>query len=279
MTEDAIASRVEELLAAMTTAEKAGQLTQYFYFGFLRDATTEGTVEGAGASQPSGSRRLSRGARRARCCSSPTRPRRTGCNGWPSRATGTASRCCSGSTSSTAFARSSRCRSRWPRRGTRPRRAGPGRGRARGASVGIHWAFAPMVDIARDPRWGRMIEGAGEDPYLGAAVAVAQVRGFQGPRLGEPEHHRRPQALRGLRRCDRRTRLRRGEPVRLRAVERLLPAVRGGDRRRCGERHDGLHGPQRCPRHGQQVALHRLLRDTWGFEGFVVSDANAVRTC
>ena len=44
-------------------------------------------------------------------------------------------------------------------------------------AVGIHWTFAPMVDIARDPRWGRIIEGAGEDPYLGAAVAVAQVRG------------------------------------------------------------------------------------------------------
>ena len=48
-------------------------------------------------------------------------------------------------------------------------------------AVGIHWTFAPMVDIARDPRWGRIIEGAGEDPYLGAAVAAAQVRGFQGP--------------------------------------------------------------------------------------------------
>ena len=52
---------------------------------------------------------------------------------------------------------------------------------------GIHWAFAPMVDIARDPRWGRIIEGAGEDPYLGAAVAAAQVRGFQGDGIGAPE--------------------------------------------------------------------------------------------
>src|SRR5689334_24196988 len=52
-------------------------------------------------------------------------------------------------------------------------------------AVGIHWAFAPMVDIARDPRWGRMVEGAGEDPYLGAAVAVAQVRGFQGADIGQ----------------------------------------------------------------------------------------------
>src|SRR6185436_16011458 len=54
-------------------------------------------------------------------------------------------------------------------------------------AVGIHWAFAPMVDIARDPRWGRIVEGAGEDPYLGAAVAAAQVRGFQGDRLGAAE--------------------------------------------------------------------------------------------
>ncbi len=54
-------------------------------------------------------------------------------------------------------------------------------------AVGIHWTFAPMVDIARDPRWGRIVEGAGEDPYLGAAVAVAQVRGFQGDDYGSPE--------------------------------------------------------------------------------------------
>ena len=47
-------------------------------------------------------------------------------------------------------------------------------------SVGIDWAFAPMVDIARDPRWGRVVEGAGKDPYLGAAMAAAQVQGFRG---------------------------------------------------------------------------------------------------
>jgi beta-glucosidase len=48
------------------------------------------------------------------------------------------------------------------------------------AAAGIHWAFAPMLDIARDPRWGRISEGAGEDPYLGSAIARAQVYGFQG---------------------------------------------------------------------------------------------------
>lgn len=47
-------------------------------------------------------------------------------------------------------------------------------------SAGLHWTFAPMVDIARDPRWGRIVEGAGEDPYLGSRMAAAQVRGFQG---------------------------------------------------------------------------------------------------
>src|ERR1700744_3341962 len=56
------------------------------------------------------------------------------------------------------------------------------------SAVGINWAFAPMLDIARDPRWGRIVEGAGEDPYLGAQVAVAQVKGFQGEFVGAPQH-------------------------------------------------------------------------------------------
>ena len=51
---------------------------------------------------------------------------------------------------------------------------------AEAAAAGIDWTFAPMVDIARDPRWGRIVEGAGEDPYLGALFAAARVRGFQG---------------------------------------------------------------------------------------------------
>lgn len=55
-------------------------------------------------------------------------------------------------------------------------------------SVGVQWAFAPMVDIARDPRWGRIMEGAGEDPYLGSRMAEAQVRGFQGSDMSSPEH-------------------------------------------------------------------------------------------
>jgi beta-glucosidase len=52
------------------------------------------------------------------------------------------------------------------------------------AAAGIHWTFAPMVDVARDPRWGRVMEGAGEDTYLGSQIAIARVHGFQGKKLG-----------------------------------------------------------------------------------------------
>src|SRR5215831_15303461 len=55
------------------------------------------------------------------------------------------------------------------------------------AAIGIRWTFSPMVDIARDPRWGRIVEGAGEDPYLGSAMARAYVRGYQGTHLRAPD--------------------------------------------------------------------------------------------
>ena len=57
------------------------------------------------------------------------------------------------------------------------------------APQGMQWAFPPaMVDIARDPRWGRIMEGAGEDPYLGEQMAAAQVHGLQGDYIGSPDH-------------------------------------------------------------------------------------------
>ena len=55
------------------------------------------------------------------------------------------------------------------------------------SAAGVHWTFAPMVDIARDPRWGRVMEGAGEDPYLGSLIAKARVKGFQGRGLGNTD--------------------------------------------------------------------------------------------
>jgi beta-glucosidase len=55
------------------------------------------------------------------------------------------------------------------------------------SAAGVHWTFAPMVDIGRDPRWGRVMEGAGEDPYLGSLIAAARVKGFQGKGLGNTD--------------------------------------------------------------------------------------------
>src|SRR5205823_11783771 len=52
---------------------------------------------------------------------------------------------------------------------------------------GIKWTFNPMVDISRDPRWGRVVEGAGEDPFLGSAMAAAKVRGYQGRDFSAPD--------------------------------------------------------------------------------------------
>ncbi|MGH7979789.1 MAG: glycoside hydrolase family 3 N-terminal domain-containing protein, partial [Limisphaerales bacterium] len=56
------------------------------------------------------------------------------------------------------------------------------------AAAGVDWTFAPMVDLARDPRWGRIAEGFGEDPYLGSLDAAASVRGFQGTNMADPDH-------------------------------------------------------------------------------------------
>ena len=102
-----------------------------------------------------------------------------------------------------------------------------------------------MVDIARDARWGRMVEGAGEDPYLGAAIAKAQVRGFQGPELGTPEHvlacvkhFAAYGAADGGRDYD--SSYVAGRP----AVERVLPSFQGRRRCRCGQPDERLHGPE-----------------------------------
>ena len=56
-----------------------------------------------------------------------------------------------------------------------------------GAAAGLHWTFAPMVDISRDPRWGRVLEGSGEDPFLGSRIAEARVRGIQGKQTGQTD--------------------------------------------------------------------------------------------
>jgi beta-glucosidase len=144
-------------------------------------------------------------------------------------------------------------------------------------AAGIHWTFAPMIDIARDARWGRIVEGAGEDPYLGAAIAAAQVRGFQGDDHADPErvlacakHFAGYGASEGGRDYD---------PVYLSESQlrnTYLPpfaaAVKAGAATFMGAYMD-LND---VPASGNRFLLRQVLREEWGFEGFVVSDAFAV---
>jgi beta-glucosidase len=145
-------------------------------------------------------------------------------------------------------------------------------------AVGIHWTFAPMVDIARDPRWGRIIEGAGEDPYLGAAVAAAQVRGFQGPELGTPERViAGPKHLAGYGYA---LGGRDYDEVNLSDSELwnvVFPPFQAAVAAGAGNMMTGYMDLNGIPATGNRWLFTEVLRETWGFAGFVVSDANAVR--
>jgi beta-glucosidase len=145
-------------------------------------------------------------------------------------------------------------------------------------AVGIHWAFAPMVDIARDPRWGRIVEGAGEDPFLGAVVAAAQVRGFQGPELGTPERViAGPKHFAGY-----------GYALGGRDYDEVnvsdselwnvvLPPFAAAIEAGAGNVMTAYMGLNGIPATGNRWLFADVLRGALGFEGFVVSDANAVR--
>ncbi|SEH30322.1 glycoside hydrolase family 3 N-terminal domain-containing protein [Magnetospirillum fulvum] len=143
-------------------------------------------------------------------------------------------------------------------------------------AIGLHWTFAPMVDIARDPRWGRMIEGAGEDPYLGAAMAAAQVRGFQGPYLGSPggiiagpKHFVGYGAALGGRDYD---------EVNLSDNELwnvYLPPFKAAIDAGAGNVMSAYMGFNGVPATGNRWLLTDILRDALGFTGFVVTDAGA----
>jgi beta-glucosidase len=146
-------------------------------------------------------------------------------------------------------------------------------------SVGIAWAFAPMLDIARDPRWGRIVEGAGEDPYLGAAIAQAQVRGFQGAAIGDPDHvlacakhFAGYGAAEGGRDYD-------ASYISEAQLHNLyLPPFHAAVRAGVGSIMSAYMDLNDIPATGNKFLLHDVLREDWGFQGFVVSDANAVKS-
>ena len=143
-------------------------------------------------------------------------------------------------------------------------------------SAGIRWTFTPMVDIARDARWGRIQEGAGEDPYLGAAMARAQVRGFQGATLGPTsvvacvKHFAGYGAAEGGRDYDASY-----VPEELMRNVYLVPfhaAVQQG----VGSIMSAYMDLNDVPASGNRWLLTDVLRRDWGFSGFVASDAFAI---
>ncbi|WP_232548716.1 glycoside hydrolase family 3 N-terminal domain-containing protein [Propioniciclava soli] len=149
-------------------------------------------------------------------------------------------------------------------------------------AVGIHWAFAPMVDIARDPRWGRIIEGAGEDPCLGSAIAAAQVRGFQGGVKGNaigdesilagPKHFAGYGAAVGGRDYDDAD----ISDSELRNV--YLPPFKAAVDAGAANLMSAYMDLNGVPASANCWLLNDVLRDEWGFTGWVVSDANAIRS-
>ncbi len=145
-------------------------------------------------------------------------------------------------------------------------------------AAGLQWTFGPMVDIARDARWGRIVEGAGEDPYLGSVMAAAQVRGFQGPSLGAAgdrvvasvKHYVGYGAADGGRDYD---------PVYLSEAQLrnvYLPPFHAAAKAGAGTFMSAYMDLNNVPATGNSFILRDVLKGEWGFQGFVVSDAMAI---
>ncbi|GGB11733.1 glycoside hydrolase family 3 N-terminal domain-containing protein [Puia dinghuensis] len=145
------------------------------------------------------------------------------------------------------------------------------------AAAGVHWTFAPMVDIARDPRWGRVMEGAGEDPYLGSCIARARVQGFQGRQLGDidavmacAKHYAGYGAAIGGRDYN-------SVDMSLRTLwEVYLPPFRAAAEAGAATFMSSFNDLNGIPATGNAYLLRDILKGQWKFNGFVVSDWGAV---
>ena len=143
---------------------------------------------------------------------------------------------------------------------------------------GVDWTYAPMVDIARDPRWGRIVEGAGEDPYLGSLISRAKVRGFQGKDYADPErlvaclkHYAAYGAVQAGR-----------EYHTTEVPERVLrnvylPPFKAGVQEGAATLMSGFNDLNGVPVSGNKYLLTDILRGEWGFDGVVVSDYRSVK--
>jgi beta-glucosidase len=143
--------------------------------------------------------------------------------------------------------------------------------------AGIDWVFAPMVDIARDPRWGRIAESCGEDPYLAGQIGSAMVRGFQGTDPGAPgrvaacaKHFAGYGAAEGGREYNTTS-----IPEQL-LREVFLPPFKACIDAGVLSLMTGFNDLNGIPATGNALLLRRILKEQWGFEGFVVSDWGSI---
>ena len=148
---------------------------------------------------------------------------------------------------------------------------------AESAAAGLHWTFAPMVDVCRDPRWGRIMEGAGEDTYLGSRIAEARVRGFQGEKIGATDRvlacvkhfaaYGAPTAGRDYNSVDMSERVFR---------EIYLPPYEAAVRAGAATVMTSFNDLDGVPATANAFLLKKILRDEWGFRGFVVTDYTSI---
>jgi beta-glucosidase len=146
------------------------------------------------------------------------------------------------------------------------------------SATGIRWTFSPMVDIARDARWGRMTEGAGEDPFLGSEMAAAYVRGYQGTRLDAPDsiaatakHYVGYGAAEGGR--DYNT-----TEISEHTLRQIyLPPFRAAVDAGAATIMSAFNAINGVPASANEFTLRQVLREEWGFRGIVDSDWESVR--
>ena len=145
------------------------------------------------------------------------------------------------------------------------------------SAYGIHWTFAPMVDIGRDPRWGRVMEGAGEDTYLGTLVGKARVKGFQGNGLGNKDavmacakHFAAYGAAVGGRDYN-------SVDMSLRQLhETYLPPFKAVSDMGVATFMNSFNDINGIPATGNKYLQRDLLKGAWNFQGFVVSDWGSI---
>jgi beta-glucosidase len=145
-------------------------------------------------------------------------------------------------------------------------------------AAGVAWTFAPMVDVARDARWGRIAEGSGEDTYLGSAFARARVRGFQGSDYSAPDRVlacAKHYVAYGAAESGRDYNTTDMSEQRLREV--YLPPFKSAVDAGVGTLMSAFNDLNGVPTSGNRFTLTKVLRGEWGFDGFVVSDYTSVQ--